>query len=376
MGKNMSPTTPRHSASRIDEVQVQVYDIPTDYPEADGTLAWASTTLIIATVSCGNYTGMGYTYAHRAAASLIAAPLRECLVGASPMDISILWQDMNRSLRNVGRPGVGLMAISALDHALWDLKARLLGVSVVQLLGRARDAIPLYGSGGFTTYDVSMLRRQLKGFIEHGFSRVKIKVGTSPAEDAERVSAARELIGPDARLMVDANGAYTRTRAQVMMEAFARHDVSWFEEPVSSDDLEGLHQLRERAPNSMQVAAGEYGWDNDYFQRMLAAGAVDVLQIDSTRCGGFTGFLKAAELAQACRVPVSAHCSPHLHAHVCSAIKDLVHVEYFYDHARIENLFFDGLPTLKQAQLHVDTQQPGLGMTLKQKDAERYLVAA
>lgn len=366
----------RHAESRINDVQVRVYEVPTDYPEADGTLAWNATTVVIAIVRCGGYEGMGYSYAHRAAASIIAAPLRECLVGASPMDIPTLWMDMNRSLRNIGRPGAGLMAISAVDHALWDLKARMLGVSVVHLMGRAREKIPLYGSGGFTSYDITLLQNQLSRFANQGFTRVKMKVGTTPEEDPQRVAAVRDAIGKDTSLMVDANGAYTREQAVAMAETFAHHDVSWLEEPVSSDDLEGLRWVRDHAPGGMQITAGEYGWDTDYFRRMLAHEAVDVLQIDSTRCGGFTGFMKAAALAEGYHIPVSAHCSPHLHAHVCSSVGQLDHVEYFYDHARIEAIFFDGLPMLHNGALMVDAEQPGLGMTLKQKDVDRYLVAA
>jgi L-alanine-DL-glutamate epimerase-like enolase superfamily enzyme len=376
-GEEVAPTTLLHHAdTRINDVQVRVYDIPTDYPEADGTLAWNATTLIIVTLRCGGYEGMGYTYAHRAAAAIIATPLRECLIGASPMDIPRLWMDMNRSLRNIGRPGAGLMALSAVDHALWDLKARMLGVSVIHLLGRARESIPLYGSGGFTTYDIPQLQRQLGRFVEQGLTRVKMKVGTHPKEDPRRVGAAREAIGNDIELMVDANGAYTREQAVALAGEFSQHRVAWFEEPVSSDDLKGLRWIRDHVPGGMQVAAGEYGWDTDYFRRMLAHGAVDVLQIDSTRCGGFTGFMKAASLAAAHHIPVSAHCSPHLHAHVCSSIEQLDHVEFFHDHTRIEAMFFDGLPALAHGALTVDASRPGLGMTLKQQDVDHYLIAA
>lgn len=366
----------RHTSSLIDDVQVKVYDIPTEYPEADGTLARTSTTLIVVIIRCGGYEGLGYTYAHRAAAALIAAPLRECLIGADPLDIPSLWQDMHRTLRNIERSGMGLMAISALDHALWDLKARMLEVSVVQLIGRAREKVPVYGSGGVTSYDTILLQSQLAAFVEQGMTAVKMKVGSDADEDLRRVHAAREAIGKHVYLMVDANGAYARRQAVAMARDFKRCDVAWFEEPVASDDLQGLHLIREHTPCGMQVTAGEYGWDVDYFHRMLKAGAIDVLQVDSTRCGGFSGFLKAAALASCYNIPVSAHGSPHLHAHVCSGIEKLANVEFFHDHARIEALFFDGLPVLSDGELVIDAGQPGLGMTLKRKDAERYLVAA
>jgi L-alanine-DL-glutamate epimerase-like enolase superfamily enzyme len=359
---------------RIARIEVDAYCIPTDAPEADGTIAWDATTMVLAQVSAGGYTGLGWTYAHAAAGALIADPLRDVLLNRDADDIPGAWHAMNRSLRNIGRPGVGLMAIGAVDVALWDLKARLHATSVVRLLGRVREAVPVYGSGGFTSYPVERLQAQLAGWVEQGMARVKMKVGAHPDDDPARVHAAREAIGTAPELMVDANGAYERKQALALAECYAHDGVDWFEEPLSSDDLEGLRLLRDRAPAGMAIAAGEYGWDTWYFRRMLEAGAVDVLQVDGTRCGGFTGFLHAAALAHGYGIPVSAHCAPHLHAHVCSAVAGLKHVEYFHDHARIETMFFDGLPYLREGALMVHADAPGLGLTLKASDAQRYRV--
>jgi L-alanine-DL-glutamate epimerase-like enolase superfamily enzyme len=375
----MNATRPAPAATvpatrRIARIEVDAYRIPTDAPEADGTIAWDATTMVLVQVSAGGYTGLGWTYAHAAAGAVIADPLRDVLLNHDADDIPGAWHAMNRSLRNIGRPGVGLMAIAAVDVALWDLKARLHGTSVVRLMGRAREAVPVYGSGGFTSYPVERLQEQLAGWVAQGIARVKMKVGTHPHDDPARVHAAREAIGTAPGLMVDGNGAYARKQALALAECYARDGVEWFEEPVSSDDLEGLRLLRDRAPPGMAVAAGEYGWDTWYFRRMLQAGAVDVLQIDATRCGGFTGFLHATALAHGFGVPVSAHCAPHLHAHVCSAVAHLKHVEYFHDHAHIESMFFDGLPGLRNGALVIDADAPGLGLTFRQRDAERYRV--
>jgi L-alanine-DL-glutamate epimerase-like enolase superfamily enzyme len=372
----VTATPPIAAGRRIASVEASAYRIPTDAPEADGTIAWDATTLVLAQVSAGGQTGLGYTYAHAAAAALIDDPLRGCLLGADADDIPAAWGAMNRALRNIGRPGVGLMAIAAVDHALWDLKARLHETSVVRLLGAARDAVPVYGSGGFTSYSTERLQEQLAGWAAEGIPRVKMKVGTCPSDDPARVHAARGAIGPHVELMVDGNGAYTRNQALALAEIYALDHVCWFEEPVSSDDLEGLRLLRDRAPPGMAIAAGEYGWDAWYFRRMLAAGAVDVLQIDSTRCGGFSGFLQAASLARGFGVPVSAHCAPTLHAHVGSTLDNVLHLEYFHDHTRIEAMFFDGLPTLHDGALRVDADRPGLGLVLKQPDVQRYRVAS
>jgi L-alanine-DL-glutamate epimerase-like enolase superfamily enzyme len=281
---------------------------------------------------------------------------------------------MVRAIRNLGRPGIASMAIAAVDTALWDLKARVLDLPLVDVLGAVRPSVPVYGSGGFTSYPVPRLEAQLRGWVDAGISRVKMKIGREPGQDRARVHAARQAIGEAAELFVDANGAYTRKQALAMAEAFADLGVAWFEEPVSSDDLEGLRLLRDRGPAGMAITAGEYGYDLPYFERMLAAGTVDVLQADATRCAGFTEFLRVGALCQAHGVPLSAHTAPALHAQPCCALAPVCHVEYFHDHARIEQLFFDGAMPPVDGALCPDRSRPGLGLELKRADAERYAV--
>jgi L-alanine-DL-glutamate epimerase-like enolase superfamily enzyme len=199
-----------------------------------------------------------------------------------------------------------------------------------------------------------------------------MKVGSHPDRDPERVARARAAIGPDVELFVDANGAYERKQALALAETFrAESGVSWFEEPVSSDDLAGLRLLRDRAPAGMRIAAGEYGYDLFYFRHMLDAGAVDVLQADATRCGGVTAMLGVAALCEAHGMLLSAHTSPTIHAHVCSAIAPLAHVEYFHDHARIEQMLFEGAPLPAAGRLRPDPSAPGLGLHLREDVAER-----
>ncbi len=365
---------PTSAQTLIEKVETAVYTIPTDLPEADGTIAWDSTTLVIAEVTAGGRKGLGYTYGHSSIAALIREKLAGVIKGQDAMNIPSLWQALVRSVRNIGRPGIASMAISALDTALWDLKGRLLGVPVVRLLGAARASVPVYGSGGFTSYTIAQLQKQLAGWAESGIPRVKMKIGSQPEDDPERVRAARQAIGPDVELFVDANGAYERKQALAQAERFAELGVRWFEEPVSSDDLEGLHLLRDRAPAVMDIAAGEYGFDTWYFRRMLEADAVDVLQADVTRCGGITGFLQTASLCQAFELPLSGHCAPSLHLHPCCAALPVCHLEYFHDHVRIEHRFFDGAPTPSGGALYPDPSRPGLGLELKRADAERFRV--
>ena len=280
---------------------------------------------------------------------------------------------MARALRNVGAPGVGAMALSAVDNALWDLKGRLLGLPVAHLLGGlAREAIPAYGSGGFTSDDIGQLQRQLGGWAAQGFTRVKMKVGREPGQDVARVQAAREAVGDGVELFVDANGAYTRKQALAMAERFAGCAVRWFEEPVPGQDTDGMRLLRDRAPAGMDITAGEYGYGLRDFRRLAEGRAVDVLQADATRCGGLTGFMRAAALAQAFELPLSSHCAPALHVHACCCAPNAVHLEWFHDHQRIERLLFDGAVQPEGGCLRPDLSRPGLGLEFREADAREY----
>ncbi len=358
----------------IDRIAVSAYTVPTDFPESDSTLAWDSTTIVIVQARAADVTGLGYTYADTATARLIDERLARLVVGRDPMAVPAIWADLKREVRNLGLPGICAMAIAAVDNALWDLKARLLGVPLITLLGAVRDGVPVYGSGGFTSYPVARLQEQLAHWVDAGIRRVKMKVGTRPAEDPRRVHAAREAIGPDAELFVDANGAYSRKTALAMAERFRESGVSWFEEPVPFDDLEGLRLLRDRAPAGMDIAAGEYGYELVDFRRTLEAGAVDVLQADATRCAGITGFLRVAALCEAHGIPLSAHTAPSLHAHPCCAVSAVRHLEYFHDHVRIERAFFDGALEPHNGVLRPDPTRLGIGVELRRSDAARYLV--
>jgi L-alanine-DL-glutamate epimerase-like enolase superfamily enzyme len=303
---------------------------------------------------------------------VVVGLLREIVVGRDAMDVVACWSAMARAVRNVGKPGIASHAISAVDVALWDLKARLLDVPLVTLLGAARDAIPCYGSGGFTSYDEARLREQLDGWAARGFPAVKMKVGREPSEDVRRVQAARDAIGVDTELFVDANGAYDRKQALAFADRFSAFGVTWFEEPVTSDDLDGLRLLRDRTPTTMRVAAGEYAYSLYDFRRLLEAGAVDVLQADATRCGGVSGFLRASALCEAAHVPLSAHTAPSLHTHLCCAALGAENVEYFHDHARLERLLFDGAREPDRGLLAPDLTRAGLGLELKDADAARF----
>jgi L-alanine-DL-glutamate epimerase-like enolase superfamily enzyme len=358
----------------ISRLEASAYEVPTDAPEADGTLEWDSTTLVLVEARAGDEVGIGFTYGDAAVATIVGSKLAAVVAGADALAPSASWRRMREALRNAGRQGVGAMAIAAVDVALWDLKARLLDLALADVLPRFHRRVPIYGSGGFCSYSVDRLREQLGGWVADGIPRVKMKVGRDPGTDEKRVRAVREEIGTAVELMVDANGAYDRKRALQWAEAYAAHGVSWFEEPVSSDDLEGLRLVRDRAPAGMAIAAGEYGWEEGYFERMLAAGAVDVLQADVTRCGGITGLLAVDGLCRARSIPLSAHCAPAISAHACCAVAALEHLEYFHDHVRVESLLFDGTLDPDGGFLKPDRERPGLGLQFKRADAREFEV--
>jgi L-alanine-DL-glutamate epimerase-like enolase superfamily enzyme len=294
----------------------------------------------------------------------------------SAADVPGAYAAMVAAVRNIGRPGVASTAVSAADTALWDLKARLLGLPLADLLGRVRPAVPAYGSGGFCNYTTERLAEQLGGWAAEGYRMVKMKVGRHPEDDVDRVAVARKAIGSGVALFVDGNGAYQRKQALALAAEFAQLGVDWFEEPVSSDDLDGLHLVRDEGPAGMAIAAGEYGYDLPYFRHMLEAEAVDILQADATRCAGFTGFLRVAALCAARSLPLSSHCAPALHLHVDCAAPNVVHAEWFHDHVRIERMLFDGVQQPVDGVLRPDRSRPGNGLELRGDAAERWEVTA
>lgn len=361
----------------IDGLTVHSFTVPTDGPsgeEQDGTLSWSATTMVLVEARGGGHTGIGYTYGDQAVATLVASKLAEIVTGLDALSPPAAWHAMYAAIRNAGQPGVGSMAVSAVDIALWDLKARALGVSLADALPRCHESVPVYGSGGFTNYPTDWLTGQLAGWVEQGIPRVKLKTSRNLAEDPVRLSAVRGAIGDEPELLTDANGALAPKSAVYWAQRFHEEwGVGWLEEPVSSLDRAGLREVRELGPPGLDIAAGEYGFLLTDFADLLAARAVDCLQADVTRCGGITGLLQVAGLAAAHQIDLSAHCAPAVSAHAFCAVPRLRHLEYFHDHVRIEHLLFDGNVTLQSGgRLRPDASRPGLGLTVRWCDADRY----
>ncbi|MFC7882032.1 enolase C-terminal domain-like protein [Streptomyces sp. NPDC057376] len=360
----------------VDAVDVHAFEVPTDGPdgrEQDGTLEWDSTTLVLVRVHAGGRTGLGYTYGDLSVASFAQSVLAPVVEGGAVSSPPALWERMGARMRNAGRPGVGAMALSAVDVALWDLKARLLDLPLVHLLPAHHDRVPVYGSGGFTNYPLDRLTDQLSGWVEQGIPRVKLKTSRTPEADADRLTAVRRAVGDGPEVFTDANGALGRKEALYWAHRFHDEwDVRWFEEPVTSADLEGLCMLRDRGPARLEITAGEYAFTAQDFANLTQGPAVDCLQADVTRCGGITGVLEVAGLAAVRHLDLSAHCAPAVSAHAFCAVRRLRHLEYFHDHVRVERLLFDGTLSPDGGALRPDPGRPGLGLDVRWPDAEPY----
>ena len=363
----------------VADVEATAYTIPTGRPEGDGTLAWDSTTWVVVRVLPDDPDlpgGVGWTYAPAVAARVVGDLLAPHVVGRSALDAGCAWEAMVRAVRNAGRPGLVSMAISAVDTALWDLQARLLDLPLHRLLGGVRGDVPVYGSGGFTPDPEHGLREQVRGWVDQGIPRVKLKIGEEwgrrVRRDLERVALVRETVGDDAEVFVDANGAYDAGAASRIADWLDGLGVTWFEEPVSSDDHVGLRRVREST--ALDVTAGEYGDSLAYFAHLLAAETVDCVQVDVTRCGGYTEWRRIAALASSYGLEVSGHCAPALHVPVALATPHLRHLEWFEDHVRIEERFLETFfdPT---GGAVVPSDAAGHGLIVKETDLAPYRVA-
>ncbi|HJC60693.1 MAG TPA: mandelate racemase [Candidatus Dietzia intestinigallinarum] len=370
-------TSRDHGGPAIDGLCVSTYTVPTDAPEADGTLSWDSTDVVLVEARAGGLTGTGWTYAPAPCAEVVRALLEPVVTGASALDVPGIAVAMHRAVRNAPRVGLVGYAIAAVDCALWDLKARILDVSLASLLGRVREDVAVYGSGGFVSYSPAQLDQQLTRWVaDQQMSRVKIKIGHGPADapdlaaDRDWIRRARAVVGEDVELFVDANGAYQATQAVRLMKDVADARVTWFEEPVSSDHLDQMARVRNAL--DIDVAAGEYGTDLFYFQRMCASGAVDCLQLDISRCGGITQWQRIAAVAAAHGLEVSGHCAPHLSAAAAASTPNLRHLEWFHDHVRIEHMFFDGSSDPSGGRITPRAGSPGHGLLLRASDVAGY----
>jgi L-alanine-DL-glutamate epimerase-like enolase superfamily enzyme len=360
------------TAAIIEEVEAAAYTIPADRPESNSTGEWESTSMLVVHVKAGDVQGIGYSYTSPSAAIIVRDTLAPVVYGRSAMETARCWEDLRLSIRGMGS-GVAGMAAAAVDTAIWDLKARLLGLPLVSLLGAFRLKVPVYGSGGFTSYTLAELADQLAGWVESGMGMVKMKIGRERTADPLRIRTAREAVGSRTALFVDGDEAYRPKEALAVTGMLIENGVTWFEQPVHRFDFSGMKAIRDRAPAGLEIASGEYAFGAHDFLKLIEAGVADVMQADATKCG-ISGFLEAATLCSSNFLPLSSHSAPALHIHLGCACAPVRHVEYFHDHARIETMLFEGARQPEDGVLAPDMSRSGLGIALKKHDAERFRV--
>jgi L-alanine-DL-glutamate epimerase-like enolase superfamily enzyme len=356
----------------VQRLDVSAFRVPTSR-YVNGSPASNETTVVIVEAEAGGVRGLGYVYADVETAKLIDSVLKRVILNKNAIQVVSAWGSMRNAIRTQAWPVAGSIAIAAVDTCLWDLKARLLRIPLVNLFGVARAEIPVYGATE-DQYPWPQLEVQLRDWAADGMPAVKILVGASPDEDLDIVEKASKIAGPNMQLFVDARGAYNSEQAIEKARAFRDLGVVWFEEPVPSNDLEGLRTLRQNKPARMDIAAGREGFDSAYFRKILENGAVDVLKVNATRCAGLTGFLQADSMCQGFKTELSSHAAPSLHAHLCCVAMNARNAEYLSEHARIEQMFFDGALRAGQGRLRPDLTRPGLGLELRVPDLERYRV--
>lgn len=318
-------------------------------------------------------TGLGFTFTSdfgggRAVKALIDEVMLPRVVGANPNDYPKIWQELRLVTHRLGR-GVSMMGIAAIDIALWDLIAKGRGVPLAQALGQAKDALPAYGSGKASPLlPVDELVELSAGYVEQGFRAVKLRVGMDPQADVDRVGAVRAAVGPDVRLMCDANERLDVATALWLGNRLARHDVYWLEEPLVADDVEGHRRLVESLP--MAVAVGEHLFSRWEFTPYVERRAADVLQPDACMAGGVTETMRVGELAAAHGLPIAPHFMTELHIHIAAALPNSLYVEYF---PFMEHLLTDTLE-VKDGQVLVP-QRPGHGIAFKESAWAQYRIA-
>ena len=310
----------------VTALDTAVYTIPTDAPEADGTLAWDKTTMVLVTARAGGEQGLGWSYTSRAAAAVVGELLAGTVTGRDAFDVAGAAEAMARQVRNVGRPGIAAMAISAVDIALWDLKARRAKLPLWRLLGGFDPRVPCYAGGIDLDLSVEALLRQTDDNLSRGFRAIKMKVGRPDlAADVARVKAMRAHLGEGFPLMADANMKWTVEEAIRAARALQPYDLTWLEEPIIPDDVAG--HARILAAGGVPIAAGENLRSLWEFKNYIVAGAVSYPEPDATNCGGVTSFMKIARLAEAFNLPVTSHGAHDITVHLLAACPNRSYLE-------------------------------------------------
>lgn len=367
------------SADVIARVEAIPLQLPLQRSVAFSTRRLTSRSFVIVRVTTeSGATGVGYTYGGRLIAAAVDLELAPHIIGRDPGAIEKIWGDLYRESLLLGRRGAVIRAMSAIDIALWDLLGKRLGASLAQLLGATRSSVPAYFSGGYYREGGALedVAEEAERAVAAGFSSMKIKVGgLRLADDVERARLAREVLGDERLLALDANNAWPDAAAALpAIRRFAEHDPWWIEEPLMPDDVAGHARLASQL--EMPVATGEIEATRWGFAALIDAGAADILQPDACVCGGVSEWLKIAHLAAAHGLAVAPHWNADLHVHLAAATENCLAIEWFdlnedvynFDLVLAEHLVAsDGI-------VEVPTR-PGVGLVLDEDAVARYRVA-
>ncbi|HLG51287.1 MAG: mandelate racemase/muconate lactonizing enzyme family protein [Chloroflexi bacterium] len=361
---------------RIVDIVRESYRWPRRKPISNGKHTYTHAGLgVVKILTDEGITGLGIGAASGIAGAVIDH-LRPLLIGQNPLDHERLWHLMWVP-KLIGRRGITTRAISTIDIALWDLKAKVAGLPLYRLLGGYADRVPAYIAGGYYEEGKGLkeLAREMEENVEMGARAVKMKVGAlSIAEDVERVRTVRQAVGPTVKVMVDANCAYRAYQAIQLARRIEEYDIYWFEEPVAPDDYEGHARLA--AQTSIPIATGENEYTRYGFRDLIARGGVAILNADAQVLGGVTEFMKVAALAQAHDLDIAPHGDQNVHVHLVAAISNGLIVEYYRDtvdplwrQIYRETLLLNADGTLSPPE------RPGLGLELNTEALAPYRVA-
>jgi len=304
------------------------------------------------------------------ARSTIEGPIKARLVGEDPLNAARLWHRMFTGWRKPVAKGDAISAIGCVDNALWDLRGKILGQPVYRLLGGFRDRVPAYAAGGYYEEEKgpAELAAELTGFVQAGYRAVKMKVGGAPfAEDVARVRAARDAVGPDIQLMIDANNAWNAAEAIRFGRAVERYDLTWFEEPCWPDDFEGAASVCQAL--DVPIASGEIEYTRWGCRDLIVRRAADIVQADPQTCGGLTEWVRIAAMASAHHLPVAPHGNHYVGAHAVAAVDNGMIVESYAGLHPWQDQFLAPMQ-IEHGELVLPVQ-PGLGLVVDRAALER-----
>ncbi len=362
---------------RIEDIAVDLVSMPVPRGIADATRRVTSVGLAVVRVATDQgVSGIGVTYHEfggEAVKELILKGIAPNLIGRDPFETESLWYEAFHYMRGVGRKGLAYCAYSAVDIALWDIKGKLLQLPLFRLLGGRREKLPIYASGGWTSYSVEELLQEASEMLQLGYRSIKVKVGVNGGRDARedirRIRALRDFVGEAVEIMVDANNVWQSSTAVTAAWGLQELGIKFLEEPVCADDIPGLAQFKAKSP--IPVATGEHEYTKYGARDLLIHQAVDILQCDVTRCGGITELMKIIGMAQAWNIAVAPHAMEHMHMHLLASADNGLFLERLLTFDEVTEMVFKDPPQPRNGYLHIP-DLPGLGLELNEEGIREY----